>query len=97
MGMAIRVGLMSAPNQVSKPTCNRPLLVMDGVDAAGPYSWSVWLTGGAGLLANGVMEGEVPIGILIDRLEEYPYEAGGEGTRLPECVLFLRHEHPDGF
>lgn len=96
MGVATLVQFRKAPNRVNGAYLLRPVLEMQGRDSAGSYSWSVWVTGDAGLLACGVLAQEVPIGILLDRLEECPEEAGGESIRLRECIEHLRWCHPNG-
>jgi hypothetical protein len=47
-------------------------------------------------LAWGVVYRDVPIGILLDRLTEYPEECGAVPETVGECVAYLRASRPNG-
>jgi hypothetical protein len=67
----------------------RPVLEVEGFDRSGEWSWSCWVTGTLDGLVRSYLAGECPVGIVLDRLEEYPEEVGGGSV--PVLVLaFLR-------
>lgn len=54
------------------------------------------LSGESALLAVGVLAEETPIGILLDRLTEYPSECALHPSQLADAVEWLRSRHPNG-
>lgn len=61
------------------------------------YAHRWWhLTGDAKTLAWCVVKGQTPVGILLDRLEEYPEECAAPVEVVAEAVRQLRERNPLG-
>jgi len=79
------------------------LLINDGSGRRSAYSLresvtydTAWgINGDAGLIAAAVNRREAPVGILWDRLEEYPHEAEGASAEdVAAAVAILRRKYP---
>jgi len=74
------------------------------------FGWGLWLrdgrdpcpatrnmfTGDAFILGERVADGLCPVGILLDRLEEYPEECDAPPDVVAEAVRQLRERNPNG-